>query len=216
MNWYNYVGSDPVNFSDPSGLIEICLPITVAGRPSEWSEKGGGTTYGPRTMQHCQDIPTPGLDGDQLGIMNLDWSLSDITVNADPCAVALTEPGHIKTLQLSGSAIALLGLTGALGKFWNSDTGTTGYFFSAGGGVGGDIGASFSGSDYNNLVSFNGFNENVNVGLSIPFGVAWSRHDDLSGNRVGNSFGPSIGAKASLSATLTETNLFLCKLGGKK
>ena len=35
MNWYNYVGSDPVNFVDPSGLKEFC-----------WTEVKGMVTWG--------------------------------------------------------------------------------------------------------------------------------------------------------------------------
>lgn len=63
MNWYNYVGSDPVNFVDPTGLAadsidEIVVTakkvsqdsgrdgwggiIVVTGRPREFGGGGGG------------------------------------------------------------------------------------------------------------------------------------------------------------------------------
>ncbi|WP_081997284.1 RHS repeat domain-containing protein [Sphingopyxis fribergensis] len=40
MNWYNYVGSDPVNFVDPSGLKLVC-GVKVGDFPADCYETGG-------------------------------------------------------------------------------------------------------------------------------------------------------------------------------
>ena len=131
-----------------------------------------------------------------------------------PCDVAATEKGKVVTGQLSATAILALGLTGSVGYFQNQQTGTSGYFITVGGGAGADAGVALTGSNYNNAGSLVGFNNNLNVSLSIPFGVSWSQHNDLNGNRVGNSFGLSYGPKAGISGTTTSTSLFWCKLGG--
>ena len=131
------------------------------------------------------------------------------------CDVAAAEKGKVVTGQLSATAILALGLTGSVGYFQNQQTGTHGYFATVGGGAGADAGVALTGSNYNNAGSLAGYNDNLNVSLSIPFGVAWSRHNDLNGNRVGNSFGLARGPKAGISGTMTHTSLFWCTLGGK-
>lgn len=46
MNWYNYVGSDPVNFSDPSGLGAVCNDGRVASEDDdEGCDDFGGVGY---------------------------------------------------------------------------------------------------------------------------------------------------------------------------
>ena len=43
MNWYNYVGSDPINQIDPTGLGGFCIPIgTRIPQPCPASESGPG------------------------------------------------------------------------------------------------------------------------------------------------------------------------------
>jgi hypothetical protein len=41
LNWYNYVDSDPVNFSDPSGLKVLC-GVQVGGYPPDCKDDGNG------------------------------------------------------------------------------------------------------------------------------------------------------------------------------
>jgi len=36
LNWYNYVGSDPINFIDPSGLEHVCGIFNTGGHDLQW------------------------------------------------------------------------------------------------------------------------------------------------------------------------------------
>ncbi len=38
LNWYNYVGGDPVNATDPSGFSALPVDVTVNGRRGNWWE----------------------------------------------------------------------------------------------------------------------------------------------------------------------------------
>jgi hypothetical protein len=71
LNWYNYVGGDPVNATDPSGMFAICrsLPRYVPGPqnddPSEIVVNGGHHVQ----EEVCQDISTGlSLGGDRGGV----------------------------------------------------------------------------------------------------------------------------------------------------
>lgn len=57
MNWYNYVGSDPVNFNDPTGLATVCW-TEIQGMVT----MGGGPGSGGFRLERCQSY-----DGDGPG-----------------------------------------------------------------------------------------------------------------------------------------------------
>ena len=87
----------------------------------------------------------------------------------DPnCALALAQDGNIAFEATTASLIAGGGITGARGSFINLRTGTTGSFFSVGGGGGVDIGIAQVGGTALSLGLFNkgGASYNVSAGIA--------------------------------------------------
>jgi RHS repeat-associated protein len=58
MNWYNYVGSDPVNAKDPSGLQEVCFESQAPGLPNVYGDDGSQTITAGRITTVCFAPPT--------------------------------------------------------------------------------------------------------------------------------------------------------------
>jgi hypothetical protein len=68
MNWYNYVGSDPVNKTDPTGLYEICFgySVSVPGPSITGRDKDGPfiqVSSNTVTSRNCIDTQVLGRSG---------------------------------------------------------------------------------------------------------------------------------------------------------
>ena len=63
INWYNYVGSDPVNRVDPSGTIQLCTMVPITGDGSQTRSTYDGQSFvvnGYRSGYQCRDIDLGG------------------------------------------------------------------------------------------------------------------------------------------------------------
>ncbi len=64
LNWYNYVGGDPVNKTDPAGLAEVCITIPAGASmsPSYGTGDSEIVVNGVRKSTYCirYDIPSNG------------------------------------------------------------------------------------------------------------------------------------------------------------
>jgi RHS repeat-associated protein len=230
MNMYRYVGNDPVNGVDPTGMLEgpdacnggpgICATGQRIGgysldeflRMCGFSGMGSGCAPFPDpTPQH--QTPPGGSSGDLAGKRE-EEPQSDAPI--DPCTVALTEPGGIETTSVNGAAILGIGLTGSIGRFRNVRTGTTGYFATIGAGAGADGGISANVTVYGSLRSLVGLADNVNLSFPTVGGygsptVSYSQ--DLQGNPIAASGGAGVGLRVGASGTMTDTTIFRCTLG---
>ena len=67
LNWYNYVGGDPINSVDPLGLVEVCFTVTdpskVTGDLITTQSHRECTTI-PNETPRLNDVPNGGGEGD--------------------------------------------------------------------------------------------------------------------------------------------------------
>jgi RHS repeat-associated protein len=211
MNWYGYVGADPVNFVDPSGL---CAFTTWGHFVQTWNSKKGA--YNPPKLvstKVVQDSPCGGALANLFGQDSdppVDGLGSDgeIVATADRCRMALFEPGAIETVAFSADFILLIGGTGGIGTFRNTQTNTTGFFTTGGVGAGFSLGGSIQYQRYPSLEALNGGSQgaSVNVGL---ISASRSSNDSGAGGGGGGGFGAKFGAQGNQSGTI----LFGCRGG---
>jgi len=205
MNLYNYAGSDPINGVDPDGTRRVCTqvgdyPPTCTTTP-DIGAGGGGGGGDPR-----------GASGGGRGEPRDRGRREAAPQRAKtPCEQATEEPGTVETVTFTYTAIVGGGITGGYGTFRNTRTGTTGNFFTLGGGAGVDIGVSVTYGRVRSVADLTGFAATV----SGAFGpVTGSASFNTSGfapvAAAGGVAPPSKGG----SGTLTGTRLYGCKLGG--
>jgi RHS repeat-associated protein len=233
MNWYNYVGSDPVNGTDPSGLNDCrgggnggympssCSPansgyddIVVTGSRSSCAY-GASCLTGGAAADFLRNLSYYGGGGSSYG--NGNYSLLNNTANAakpkgkpapgkgkdSPCEQAIKESGQVDITITSASFIAVTGAYAAFGTFNNRATGTRGSFWGLGGGFGVDLGISEMVGSVNSLSGFAGNGRAVSVG--VGGGVSFIY--DVKGNYIGHVKGI---ADRGASFTLGKTNLTHC------
>jgi RHS repeat-associated protein len=227
INGYNYVGSDPVNASDPSGLkgrAGYGGPIVVTGIKSK------------NPLDKLLDDWLAGISSSQDFNADLNQFVRYLRALAlaqrkvprapkirdnkdDPgCLAAKSEEGPVAFEVTAGAVIVGGGVTGSRGSFINLRTGTTGSFWSIGGGGGADIGISEGFGTYSSVANLagGGVSGNASAGL-----VSFSAYASLgkrsitpAGKSVG--LGPPIGPwRIGLSGTMTGTRLYGCSLGGQ-
>jgi hypothetical protein len=240
MNWYNYVGSDPVNASDPSGLgcqKSAAKDKTVknCGGGSSGGSGGGGSSGGGKS----EPLPNIVITAQRLcgltclaaratAVLRLEFrnalSAANTTGGASnesgneggndrknrqpQCDLVANQPGRVVVDFVSASAFLGGGGTGSIGAFRNLSTGSSGFFYTVGGGLGLELGAGIQGGFYRSAADLIGYNYNINV----TFGVAASANFSTGGELVGASIGP--GFEAGASATVTETHFFGCNYNG--
>lgn len=205
MNWYNYVGGDPINGSDPSGLLSVTDEITVTGTighlaPWNFIPINFGNRSDDIIVTGHQTKPKP---KPKVGM--------EKRVAVD-CEKIANEPGMVFAQSFNGGLIVGGGIVGSIGRFKNLRTGTKGYFWSVGGGGGFDVGGSFTmGGFYDRLSSLNGGAVTLSgsAGLANAGGVwgfdSWLPH--------GGTLGIATPGRA-ISLTASGTRLFRCtKLG---
>jgi RHS repeat-associated protein len=220
MNWYNYVGSDPINFADPKGLGISCgteyyyssvtmdgygpaiLQRTVCERT--FDDYGGGPGGGPG--------PGPGggggvLRGNEVMITAPKLDLAGLEDSS--CDAAKQEPGKVEALTRTDSLISFVGATRSYGTFWNEKTGTTGKFQSAGTGIGVNTGLSVTFDSYSSAGNLAGLSDTFSVqSLALTAFQAYSYEE----NRIiGGGWGFSLPASFGMSATENFTVLYDCK-----
>ena len=194
MNWYAYVGNDPVNRVDPTGTLSWCRggsrgwssnnrdEITVSaslpymcyelyGNPG--SSKGGDGGSGGGGGDDCSDcINVIGKSRrPRLAPTNTRAPLA-----SPNCNRAISEPGTISVTSVSANLIVGGGPVGAVGMWQNNRTGTTGGFFSLGGGGGADFGLSLEDQTFASLNDFQGFGVTAQVsGASVTGSLTWNQ-----------------------------------------
>ena len=125
LNWYNYVGSDPVNMTDPTGLVENEIVVSH-DRIKDFCDEhwsfcsggggfGGGIDYGAIFAGGGGSIP---------GVLPIDFHLPPEIVVIAPkksplCVIFSKDPNARGTLQVGGAITAIGSLPGlsSLGKF---------------------------------------------------------------------------------------------------
>ena len=210
MNWYAYVGNDPINFVDPLGLEAV--------------DGGEGVVTGPTCAQYSNQprCSSPDCRDGACYMRRNDPSYADILAlvsrarggggattpaAARPrrisCDEALREDGRILVGSLTG-AVGLsrlrLGITGAAGEFRNLSTGTFGYFGNVGGGLVNGVELGAEGSIFTRLSNFAGTANNIGITARyFQIDVAFSDNFEL----LGIGFGPAAGVEVNLSRSTT-------------
>ena len=125
-----------------------------------------------------------------------------------PCDLVADQPGRVFVDFGAASVVAGLGLSGSVGVFKNLSTGSGGFFYTAGGNLGFEAGAGFSGGFYRSAADLRGLNANINVSA----GVSGSANFSTSGRLVGGSLGQS--GRLGGSVSLSNTTFFGCNYNG--
>ena len=240
MNIYNYVGSDPVNFTDPSGLDRFGNRTTYRADPPARDQRDldicgrfriNGACVGNTEFYFFLDS----IFGSRSGVGNGDPigplgagplgpppppAGEKKTPSENTCSVAVGEKGPLLVEFATVSLIVGGGPTVSFGSFLNLKTGTTGNFRSIGGGALFDVGfsVSFGVVASAKLLSGGGGAFNLSSGAVTYSNIA-SFGKGSNGlptfTKSGNSVGAAIGGRVGASGTLTGTKLTNCKLGGK-
>ena len=205
MNIYAYVGNDPVNMVDPSGLGEE-PPITVTCCTPKWVVFTESAAF----SQSIEEAAPAALARKFLEFLQNNQPQKASQKN-DPCA------GSVRAVGVSVAGILGLGPTASFGKVTVNGSGASSWFFSFGFGAGADVGIAGFATRFNSLSSFQGYAESYNG--SVPLlgrTVGYSRSYDGGGNHTGDTLSGSgvpglPGLRAGLSGTATETIL----LGGQ-
>ncbi|WCM25907.1 hypothetical protein NDN01_18010 [Sphingomonas sp. QA11] len=226
VNWYNYVGSDPMNSVDPLGLqtcprkgnkaeigCEVVMQpaVTPDGNGGNFSDGSGRSVILNGTLGHGGVGGGAALAGGGVG------ARASQKPNDDPnCKLALTQDGDIAFEATTGSLVVLGGITGSRGSFINLRTGTTGSFFSVGAGGGADIGTAEVVGTASSLALLNQGGASFNASAGI---ATFSANGSLGKGGItpaGKSAGLGLGTlKVGLSLTASGTRLYDCKVRGE-
>ena len=222
-NLYAYVLNDPVNFTDPLGLMVLCGGV--------WADVCG--TRKPPCEGFCIEGPLGDIAGPGP---NLYWTIHREPLEYGPggrtreqkeeeapftCADAPKERGEIKVQAGSASGVLGVGIVGATGTWRNLSTGSHGTFTTIGFGAGLSAGASFTSPSYTSLSAFAGPSDGFAAGFSIGFGrvgigFGYSGSWNSSGSGGGWTFdvgSPNL-PSVSVAGNYTETTIANCQPGG--
>jgi RHS repeat-associated protein len=192
LGWYNYVGGDPVNFVDPTGLEDG--PIVVNGIPKPKCPFGW-TCVDPSSFSSVMDQ----LKAFDLADMFGSYDLNEIVVTADrqtrygPCA-----SGVIWTVGLAVDIVPGSGVTLEGGIAFDFSGASVDFYRAYGAADGIDIGGGIVFGAYDNWGALSGSYTADEPGIG-PIGVASIR--DGNGQTVGNSVTIGPGLPASHSST---------------
>lgn len=220
LNWYNYVGSDPVNKTDPLGLYCEGTRVDANANPADCKQAGGvytpditvnGRRYVSSAFGTGVGIRVSIGNGPAVFIPNVQDQ--DIIILASPPKKDDPCNGSVRAEGISLTGILGLGITASVGKVTVNRSGASSWFFSVGVGAGLDAGFAGFATRYNSLSSFKGCAESYNG--SVPLlgrSVGYSRSYDVDGNHTGDTLNGSgfpglPGIRAGLSGTATDTSL---------
>lgn len=219
MNWYNYVGSDPVNFVDPTGLKLVWNCVGLTGdMQCGWTEDcpsgaeciAGGAVI----VRHINERTTGGGGKERIEV---------------PCRVVMGEPGEIRAYGAEQFGGAVLAGGVVTGHWVNTRTGTMGQFvterfgFGLGVSINGMTGAKYStisdfigGSDsftasVNNAFASVGMAKSVSIttGSSVK-SASFDVHSPI--RAIKNLMRGSLGIRANLSGTFDNTRIHSCSV----
>ncbi|MEG3125131.1 RHS repeat-associated core domain-containing protein [Sphingomonas sp. GB1N7] len=222
MNWYNYVGNDPLNRTDSSGLDgdkpEDAGEVVVTG-PKKGNEASffGGNMAG---AVFFNVRPTGNFGGGPL----IDYTESPIVVTANElpkkakpkprsipydnsCKRAMDLGGPVVAQSFNGSAIPGGGVQYSRGTFNSADGMVKGSFSTIGAGVGMDIGAGGTLFQYyGDIQNFVGQSFNFSGQISVAsLTFSFNQTMDFAGGSA------SVGTPGkALSITASRTTIFGC------
>jgi hypothetical protein len=126
------------------------------------------------------------------------------------CQQAASEPGYVSIVLGSANAFAGFGRSGTVGHFVNLRTGTEGFYYTFGSGVGVDLSVGLQTGIYRSVADLQGFNATVAAAADVASGsINFNERTDF----VGFTVGPGAGAGAAM--VRSETHLFWCTVGGR-
>lgn len=121
---------------------------------------------------------------------------------------------------IGGSATFVLGLTGAVGSWVNTKTGTHGNFTMLGFTAGLSFGAGSGGMRFSSLSAFNGWSDGWSAGASVGYGaqsigagVSHSWNEAGSGTGANFDVGSAGSTGAGAEANWTSTEISNCQSG---
>ena len=214
LNWYNYVGSDPVNKKDPFGLSEeICYSIDTA--PPTYTEPDGTVHVSAHNyVQRCVNVGSGGLFGSSPntfggGSFNTNPFPSYLYTPPPPqCHPTDKDLANSGSVSYKGSDVgaAFGGIASNTDGTFKTTNGYSGTFNSTAVGTGvmsgPTIGYVYGTS--NNLSTFQGGNYNV-VGQLFFYTLTENYSTDFT--RVGGTDGVAGPTAVGLGATYSNTTI---------
>jgi hypothetical protein len=196
----SYVGNDPVNLTDPSGLSEECIKFVAGGSTRVGTDENGEpiTTIEVILRTVCWNSDGGGFyTPSPFRVGPIDWSDGIDCPGSILCAVPLPPPpppcdGPVRAVGLTASGIAGIGAQGTVGRVTVMASGESSWFVSVGGGSGLDVGLSGGAQYFDSLSDFAGYGE--------TYSVSYSRGGRTVGGSVTyNARGRLVGRSASAS-----------------
>lgn len=216
-NLYAYVHNDPVNLTDPLGLIvePPCMhpndPTCIYVNGKRIQNQVDPCEFDPGYCDPNRALLEDPLFGGGVQIASTAPGVGFIfqssrQQNKDACTTAKSEPGKIVFTGANATLSVLLGLTGAVGTFRNLTTGTRGYYYTVGGGGGVEAEFGGGGGISSSMAAFLGVSYNIT-------GAAGGASGTFSFNGSGASVSASSALGAGVTGTVSFTSIFGCTVG---
>lgn len=218
LNWYNYVGADPVNQRDPSGLNAEVDIVVNAPAPNDLKEQEIVVT-GPRIVEVGSFIRFGNRgfygnfsNGSTGGSAPKPGAAPEKKRVSVPCSSLISAPGTITTLGSSVEITIAIGFASSSGtfsgRFDNSGKFFGGSYTSFGFTAGLAGGAALTSQKFGRLSDFVGLSDTFSASIG-PLGG--SSTYSTSGKYIGYSGQVGLGGpRAGVSTSMTNTDLSMC------